>query len=161
MDVFSFDTPKPATAPHVELLIELVPQTSWGANVRSKCPKALWDRLRRMSYKRAGYRCEVCGAEGKLECHEIWAYDDAHAVQKLEGLISLCSRCHEVKHAGRVATLEKAPGIQRVLLHLCSVNGWKLGQAEAHLKEAFRVWHARSTHNWTLDLTWLDSAAPD
>ncbi len=43
-----------------KLTIELVPSTSWYKNMRSISPKS-WDLIRSSIYKRAKYRCEVCG----------------------------------------------------------------------------------------------------
>jgi len=77
------------------------------SNVRSNVTKEEWDKLRKKSYKKAGYKCEICGDKGTnlgynwpVECHEIWEYDDETHKQILKGLISLCPNCHKVKHVG-------------------------------------------------------------
>ena len=44
-----------------------------------------------------------------LQCHEEWAYDDETLVQKLTGLVALCSRCHLVKH-WYVASVKRGHG---------------------------------------------------
>lgn len=80
------------------LTVELIPSTSWFTNVRSHLPTGEWDLVRRAVYRRARYRCEVCGGRGggpdgpnhPVECHEVWAYDDEHHVQRLERLVALC-----------------------------------------------------------------------
>jgi 5-methylcytosine-specific restriction endonuclease McrA len=85
------------------LTVELVPSTRWYTNVRSNVPKAVWDRLRRQVAAEAGQRCKICGGRGRrwpVECHEVWHYDDATKVQRLERLVALCPACHEVKPAG-------------------------------------------------------------
>ena len=41
------------------LTIELVPSTSHYTNVRTILPKKEWDRLRKESYKKANYKCEI------------------------------------------------------------------------------------------------------
>jgi len=72
------------------LTIELVPKGQWGSNLRSELSTKDWDTLRRESYHLASYKCEVCGGVGPrhpVECHEIWHYDDAYHVQRLDGLI--------------------------------------------------------------------------
>jgi len=146
----------PAPAPSGELAIELVPATSWGANLRSALHKRDWDTLRKRVYRLAGFRCEVCGGKGRkhpVECHEVWDYDDETHVQKLIRLIALCPACHEVKHFGRAERVGRG---DRAFLHLMQVNGWEAERADRHLREAYAVWDRRSHHEWTLDLSWLD-----
>lgn len=147
--------------PSKQLLIELVPSTSWGDNLRSRLPRETWDRLRKETYQRAGHVCEICGGTGldqgsewPVECHEIWEYNDETQVQKLTGLIALCPICHKVKHASRTISLERWGHI-RVHQHLKTVNGWTDNEASQHIDEAFRIWGARSQKPWTLDITWL------
>jgi IstB-like ATP binding protein len=88
----------PANPPeNLRLTIELVPETCWYSNMRSALPRDEWDRLRRQVYADYGHRCGICGARGKLHCHERWHYDDAAHVQTLQGYIALCAWCHHVK----------------------------------------------------------------
>lgn len=99
----------------MKLEIELVPSSSWGNNLRDEAnlSRGDWDTLRRGCYERAGHKCEICGGVswrtygGKrkkiVECHEIWSYEGG--VQRLEGLVALCSKCHRVKHIGRELSL--------------------------------------------------------
>ena len=93
----------------MKLTIELVPSTSWGNNLRSEAnlSKDRWDTLRRQSYRKAGYRCEICSEKGPthpVECHEIWHYDDETKTQTLKGLISFMSNLSQGK-ASRKDTL--------------------------------------------------------
>jgi hypothetical protein len=37
-------------------------------------------------------------ARVRLECHEVWDYDEATHLQRLSRFLSLCTRCHHVKH---------------------------------------------------------------
>jgi hypothetical protein len=141
-----------------KLLVELVPQSTWGWNLRSELRPSEWDRLRKATYARAGNRCEVCGGRGRkhpVECHERWEYDDVNHVQKLVGLEALCPYCHEVRHIGRAMAVGTA---DRAMIHLDRVNEWTPEQTTAHVTEAFRVWRERSLHQWTLDLSWLNDA---
>nr|MBF6592737.1 HNH endonuclease [Ktedonobacterales bacterium] len=64
-----------------KLTIELVPAPCWLSNMRAALPRPVWDALRRQVYAAYGRRCGVCGAAGRLECHERWGYDDAQHVQ--------------------------------------------------------------------------------
>ena len=88
------------------LFVDLIPDSCWFTNVRSRVGQRGWDRLRRMVYRRAKDRCEACGAGrdpdvGKwLEAHERWEYDEATRTQRLRRIVCLCSFCHEVTHYG-------------------------------------------------------------
>lgn len=142
----------------LKLTVELVPSTSWGNNLRSEAnlPTSKWDALRRASYQKAGYRCEVCGGKGKkhpVECHEIWHYDDQSKTQTLKGLVSLCPLCHQAKHLGRSLSLGKT----YVLEHLAKVNQLTAGELERYVVEVFQTWEERSQHEWALNLDWLDT----
>jgi hypothetical protein len=139
------------------LTVELVPSTCWYTNVRSNVAKAVRDRLRRQVAAQAGNRCEVCGGRGRqwpVECHEQWSYDDTTLVQRLQRLVALCPVCHQVKHAGFAAKQGK---LEAVLAHLAKVNGWSPEDAALYLEAAFEVWAGRSRHQWTLDISVLDS----
>lgn len=141
-----------------KLTIELVPKSQWFTNLRSELTKGQWDRLRKACYKRAGYRCEVCGGVGPkhpVECHEIWDFDDERQIQRLDGLIALCPSCHQVKHIG--FAFKRGKGDQ-VLAHLAKVNGWSLDQAAEYAAYAFLQWKVRSSLKYTLDLDWLEGA---
>jgi 5-methylcytosine-specific restriction endonuclease McrA len=144
-----------------KLTIELVPKTSWYSNVRSNVSKAEWDRIRKKSYENANHVCEVCGDVGtnqgykhKLECHEIWQYDDQALTQTLTGLVSLCPYCHLVKHPG-LAQMNGKLGI--VLKQLQRVNQISVEEAGAMLNEAFEIWRSRSKNNYTLDISFLET----
>jgi hypothetical protein len=137
------------------LSVDLIPRSSWGENVRSKFSPSRWDELRRKAYAAAGYRCEVCGGVGPrhpVECHEVWSFDEASGVQRLERLIALCPACHEVKHIG-LATMRGHR--DRAMRHLAEVNGWSLRQAEDHVSEQFKVWRRRSGMGWSVDVSSL------
>ncbi|HZI17911.1 MAG TPA: HNH endonuclease [Pyrinomonadaceae bacterium] len=138
------------------LTVELVPRTSWFKNVRSHVPAAEWERLKKLTFGRAGYRCEVCGGRGPrwpVECHEVFSYDDARRVQRLERLVALCPACHETKHIGLAGLRgRRAPAVA----HLARVNGWSIADAELYLEACFEQWHRRSCHEWQLDLSYLE-----
>lgn len=137
------------------LLPELVPETAWCSNLRSELSKQRWDEVRRFTYQRAGYRCEICGGKGlahPVECHEIWEYDLLMRVQRLVGLISLCPMCHECKHIG----LAEVNGrMDAVIEQMMKVNGMSLVKVREVIAEAFRVWQERSEVDWKLDLKYL------
>jgi hypothetical protein len=145
----------------MKLSVELVPQSSWGNNLRSEAniPRSEWDILRKKCYKDAGYVCEICSGKGNrhpVECHEKWEYNDQTKTQKLVGLIALCPTCHKAKHLGRTLSVER--GKDRVLMHMMKVNDMSVDDLESYIVEVFEVWQERSGHAWKLDLSWLDYA---
>ena len=141
----------------VKLLPELVPATAWCSNLRSELSKERWDELRRFVYRRAWYRCEICGGKGEkhpVECHEVWEYDLKTGVQKLGGLVALCPACHECKHVG----LAEVNGrIEAVIGHMGRVNGMDKKEVGVIIAEAARVWRERSERGWKLDLSHLET----
>lgn len=142
-----------------KLTIELIPKTCFFSNVRTLLPKKYWDILRRASYEKAQYKCEICGESGKdqgyrhdVECHEIWHYDDKLKIQVLTGLISLCPKCHQVKHFGRTSAI----GLQaEAFKRLERVNNWNHKQCVTHLAETMTEWVERSKYKWNIDLNVL------
>lgn len=115
--------------------------------------------MRRAVYRRARYRCEICGGRGErhpVECHEVWAYDDERHVQRLERLVALCPDCHHVKHLG-LASLNGR--YDEAVRHLADVNEWTLEEAERYAQAAFARWEERSHHEWTVDTGPLESEA--
>lgn len=136
----------------MKLALELVPKTCWYSNVRSNVSPETWDRLQTTCFQKALYRCEICGGRGRnhpVECHEIWQYDDHRKIQRLERLIALCPKCHEVKHIGLALRNGKA---QQVLTWLCQINEIAPEQALSLVKHAFAVHQIRSAFSWTLDI---------
>lgn len=149
----------------MKLKVELVPGSSWGNNLRDEAniPRKKWDELRKGCYERAGHKCEICGGvswrtykgvrKKIVECHEIWSYDDKKGVQKLEGLIALCSKCHRVKHIGREFSEGRG---EEAVLHMMKVNDISEDEACDMVNKAFALHGERSGRKWDLDLTWLE-----
>ena len=142
------------------LTVELIPRTLFFSNVRTLLPKKYWDNIRKDSYEKAQNKCEICGDTGKnqgyghnVECHEIWGYDDEKRIQKLTGLISLCPKCHQVKHFGRTSAIGKQA---EAFKHMEKVNNWNHKQCLDHLKLAMSEWMDRSKYQWFIDLSYLN-----
>lgn len=134
------------------LTIELVPQTSWFNNARKVLTEQEWDKVRYNVYRKANYRCEVCGGRGPrhpVECHEKWEFDDEQQVQRLVGLVALCPNCHQVKHIGLAQVLGN---LDSAVAHLMRVNGWDIDTALDYVDQAFGQWQKRSEVEWTVDL---------
>jgi len=138
----------------LKLKIELVPSTSWYDNLRKYIHKKDWDRIRKQAYANYGYKCGVCGDEGRLNCHEIWEYDDKKHVQKLVGFIALCDMCHHVKHIGLAGILadEGKLDYKEVVEHFIEVNSCDKNTFMKHREKAFKQWQERSRHEWQVDL---------
>ena len=140
------------------LFVDPVPESCWFKNIRSEVTKEYWDDIRRIVYRRARHKCEICGAgrdakEGRyIEAHERWSYDDKSGIQKIMRLVALCSDCHLVTHFGfaRINGLE-----EKAFTHLMNVTGMTATQADEHIEEAFELWKKRSKREWKLDLSIL------
>tara|TARA_Y100000389_G_C17441082_1_gene508594 strand:+ start:1001 stop:1492 length:492 start_codon:yes stop_codon:yes gene_type:complete len=142
------------------LTVELIPRTLFFSNVRTLLPKKYWNMIRKDSYDKAENKCEICGDTGKnqgyrhnVECHEIWDYNEEKKVQKLLGLISLCPKCHQVKHFGRTSAIGKQA---EAFKHMEKVNNWNHKQCLDHLKVAMSEWRERSKYQWFIDLSYLN-----
>jgi len=138
----------------MRLIAELVPSTVWYSSLYRLLPREVWNGLREKIITENGRKCQVCGeTEGKMNLHEIWSYDDAEFVQKLDGFILLCEMCHHIKHIGLAGILAKEGKLDydKVRKHFCTVNGCSEEEFETHLKNAFMVWSNRSKHQWKQD----------
>lgn len=137
------------------LTIDMIPSTSFMDNVRKAVSKESWDVIRRETYAKYGHACGTCRAtDCVLECHEIWEFDDVNNVQKLNGLIALCSECHRIKHFGFALHLadQGKLDIEPLLKHFRKVNKCKTVTFKRHFQESIKVWEIRSTKQWTVDL---------
>lgn len=154
------DDPRDSTP--LRLTIELVPATAWGANLRDVLTRAGWDALRRKVYAEFGHKCAICGAGGKLHCHEVWRYDDIRHIQSLEGCLALCELCHHVKHLGnaRILASKGKLNYERVIAHFCRVNGCDRATFERARAAAFAQWEERSRYEWETDFGFALPAAP-
>lgn len=140
------------------LTVELVPGTVWFSNLRSILKESQWGKIKRKTFAKAGYRCEICGGCGlkwPVECHEIWHYDDEKKIQTLSGLTALCPSCHEVKHIGFA---EKRGRKDIAAKHLCKINNWSQKLTNTYIDEQFDKWRERSNYQWQLDISYLKDA---
>lgn len=82
------------------LMPKALPSSSHYANLRKILSQSKWDKLRKMTYERASFQCELCSSKPKrLEAHELWFFDFEHKVQYLKRLVGLCLKCHSLQHA--------------------------------------------------------------
>lgn len=131
--------------------MEMVPRTCWWSNLRSVLPSERWDQVRRAVYRRAEWRCEVCGSWGTehpLEAHEVWSYDDHAHRQVLIRIAALCPMCHQCCHLGHA---QASVSIQEVLDHLRILTDRLLPDLVALQNRC----EERSRHPWTVHLAVL------
>lgn len=70
----------------------------------------MWTRLRKITYHKANFKCEICGCDpdkGKLHAHELFSYDYDEAEGVFERTVALCKTCHDFIHSGRLVTMHK------------------------------------------------------
>ena len=138
----------------MKLEIDLVPSTAWYSNLRNKIPKKEWNKIRKQSYAKSNNGCAICGDDGRLNCHEIWEYDDKKHIQILKGFIALCNDCHMIKHIG-FAGIQASKGffdMDKLIKHFMKVNNVDKKTFDKHHEETFKVWREKSQHEWITDL---------
>lgn len=149
--------------PNLNLNIDLIPKTSWGASLSNSLTKESWDSIRKPIVLAHNNRCQICGLKGKtlsnsirdVDTHELWSYSkisDPIKIQKLVGFMCLCSSCHLMFHLGFADVIKK----QEVTIKRLKMLE-KKDDKEIQLKisKIFNVWNERSKHEWMLDLTIL------
>ena len=112
----------------MRLEIELIPESTWHISLANLLSRPIWDTLRREVYSKASYICEICYAtDCRVNCHEVWAWNDKTSVQTLKKLVCLCDDCHYIIHwGGTVQQVHegKLSGdtLGRLTDHFCKVN---------------------------------------
>lgn len=143
----------------MKLTTELVPRNGWNKNLRTSLPKVEWDKIRKQSYEDSDHKCSICGAKERLNCHEIWSYDDPKCIQTLKGFQALCDKCHMIKHLG-FAGIQASKGkldMDKLIQHFCEVNNVNEDYFEEYKNKVFQQWNERSQHKWKTDLgRWKD-----
>lgn len=136
------------------LLPDMLPSTSWEANLRTMLSEKEWDRLRRFCYQAAGNTCVACGSRGEphVEAHESWGFDEKTGVQKLRGLHCFCPTCHKCKHIGISGRLGMLPAVHQRLMWL---NDWTREDLERGLAAMQARQEELSKRQWTLDVSFL------
>ena len=133
----------------LRLSIEPIPEGSRLASLANLLPGQQWDRIRRSVYQRAGYRCQICGREGILHCHEVWQYNEETRCQWLAGFQALCQDCHDVKH---ILFNRKDARPAELLRHFITVNRLTSQEADEHMRAACqRQWTINyGAYNWQM-----------
>lgn len=137
--------------PELKLTIELVPQSLWSQSLYHHLSRGGWDLIRRAVLSAYDNCCGVCGAGGRMICHEIWQYDDVNHRQHLVDLIALCDMCNAVKHLGRTEILARdgRVNLDAVIDHFCRVNSVPPEEYTKARMAAFYQWNERNKYEWT------------
>jgi len=133
---------------HLRLAIEPIPAGSQLASLAKLMPRDHWDRLRRAVYRRAGYRCEVCGRPGRMYCHEVWQFNERTGCQWLRGFQALCCDCHDVKH---VLFVRDDRNQARLLQHFVTINRLTCQQGRAYLQAARQRQSQLNQRDWIVN----------
>lgn len=138
----------------LRLTAELVPKTSWYDNMRKAVSGSDWNKIRKNVYAQYNRQCGICHAQVRLNCHEIWHYDDERHLQTLAGFIALCDWCHHIKHLGFAGMLASQGKLdyEKLIQHFMRVNECDRETFEHHRAAAMRQWKERSAHQWQVDL---------
>ena len=114
-----------------------------------------WDTLRNRIYTEYDNKCGICETDSnRLNCHEIWEYDDQNHEQHLLGFIALCPLCHHIKHIGLAQILASQGRLdyEKIVEHFMKVNECDRKSFEEYKNQAFSQWRERSRHEWKVDL---------
>lgn len=152
------------------LPVQLIPPNSWQRNVRAIVACETWEELRwhfgakRYPPSSVGLEAYSRPVPDKLQCaycktkhqelhiHEQWEYDDEHRIQRLVGLVPVCSQCHLATHMGYANAMGRT---DEAIRHLAKVNRWTLRQAKVHCNHAFKQWSQRILSSYTFDVDYL------
>lgn len=136
------------------LLPDMLPSSTWEANLRTLLSADEWDRLRKFCYQAAGHRCVACGSRGEphVEAHEAWSFDEKTGVQKLKGLLCLCPTCHKAKHLGFANRIGR---LAQVYERLCWLNDWTRDELNTALRDVQARQEKLSLREWSLDISFL------
>jgi len=141
----------------LRLAIEPIPASSRLASLAKMLPPAQWDAVRRSAYRQARFRCQVCGREARLHCHEVWQYAEQTGRQWLAGLLALCPDCHDVKH---ITTPRDGAAQARLLEHFAAVNRIPRAEAEGHFRAAIHRQRWLDHRHWVVDYGAYNSSVP-
>lgn len=133
---------------YLKLTIEPIPMDSLLASLAKLLPSEQWNSIRHEVYRRAGFRCQICGQEDRLSCHEIWLYNEETGCQWLRGFAALCKNCHGVKH---LVFCRDAARLRQLINHFVAVNHISQEEAEQYLQTATQQQQRLNQRHWTIN----------
>jgi hypothetical protein len=142
-------------------LADSIPETSWGSSLSNLLTWPCWNRLRQSAFVATGHRCLLCGAGGKLDCHEIWKYyepgEDGQihrgalcGVQRLVKLIPVCADCHETFHLGLAGIRGR---LNIAMERVAALYRLSDDEREAYFAMVKEDWYRRNEFSWALDVS--------
>ncbi|DBA85403.1 hypothetical protein WJX79_007934 [Trebouxia sp. C0005] len=126
-------------------------------NMSSNLPEEEWSAIRKVTYRKADYKCEVSGGVGTewpVECHEVWRFHEGSQTLQLRGFMALHPEVHLAKHLERQQDDKRR---QQAIWMLQAMNEWTVAEAEEYWKFARDTAMRRSSQEWKFDLSWLSS----
>ena len=141
------------------VLGDLIPATSWGSNLHNLLTRSSWEELRRRTFLKTGFRCETCGIDRNLECHELWEYHEplpdylarhACGIQRLIRLMALCADCHETHHLGLAEQRGRGP---IAFGRIAAYNRWTDSDLERYRAFLIDRYERRCQCTWLLDVS--------
>jgi hypothetical protein len=141
------------------ILGDLIPGSSWGSNLHNLLTRRTWDELRRRTFLKTGFRCETCGTDRNLECHELWEYHEplpeymarhACGVQRLIRLMALCDDCHETHHLGLAEQRGRGP---IAFGRIGAYNRWTAAHLDQYRDFLITRYERRCQCFWAIDIS--------
>lgn len=142
---------------YLRLTIDPIPASSRLASLANLMPRDQWNCLRRYVYHKAHYRCQICGREGRLYCHESWQYNSETNYQFLRGFEALCENCHNVRHLFFVRDSQHRA---RLFRHFLAVNHLTNEQGVQHLVDAYRQQQEFNKRKWIVNYGQYNFSVP-
>lgn len=143
------------------LMLDLVPRTLWGRNLRSSehgLGPQRWKTLRRRLLNEAGGKCSICGSSDGLHGHEVWKYEEGLKRGKatLVRVEIICWSCHAIAHWGNTARLILRGAISHethmaLRKHFRRVNRCRQVDFDRRAKRALSIYQRRSEVEWDID----------
>nr|WP_144020636.1 hypothetical protein [Burkholderia sp. AU33423] len=142
-------------------LADSIPETSWGSSLSNLLTWPCWNRLRQAAFVATGHRCLLCGAAGRLDCHEIWRYyepgDDGQlhrgalcGIQRLVKLIPVCADCHETFHLGLAGIRGR---LSIALERIAALYRLSDDERDSYLAMVKEDWYRRNEFSWAIDVS--------
>ena len=147
----------------IDLNIDLIPRTSWGASLANSLTTESWLSIRKPFIAKHGNRCQICGRKGQslsktiqdVDTHEIWEYSDlreSNKKQTLVGFLALCSSCHLMYHLGYASTINKSEITMQRIKRLEKISDQEVRRK---IDGIYSVWKKRSNYDWEIDISML------
>lgn len=156
---------KPSKNYKAKIKLESIPHTQYYLNVRAAVSIEEWMKIAKIHYKEAEYHCEICSSAGRMECHELWAFDETNLSQKLVGMVALCHECHGGIHFGHTVNGKDEADAINITRLIYKVNGWnrtilesEIVKAKAEAKRLTNVLKEKQANGYKLDLRFLNQS---